>query len=213
MPLDDGAARPDPDGPRTAAFQRSSSERRRILVVLSISIEDHARRTRNHWRRRSRPPATPRLPQLWSAHNRTGAWKTDERDGLRPSVRLPQSEGNGGGQPPQRARTREQTHVHCCRGEQGPRTDRLPYWSSAVQYRAVAAGQHAAVALRRCGRMASATRHRRRLRQQRSRHWRRSLSQSLARSRTSSCPFAAASRIVSTGTASQGSAVSAARAW
>ena len=33
MPLDDGAARPDPDGPRTAAFQRSSSERRRILVV------------------------------------------------------------------------------------------------------------------------------------------------------------------------------------
>ena len=29
MPLDDSAARPDPDGPRTAAFQRSSSERRR----------------------------------------------------------------------------------------------------------------------------------------------------------------------------------------
>jgi hypothetical protein len=37
MPLDDGAARPDPDGPRTAAFQRSSSERRRILVVHSDS--------------------------------------------------------------------------------------------------------------------------------------------------------------------------------
>jgi hypothetical protein len=33
MPLDDSAARPDPDGPRTAAFQRSRSEGRRILVV------------------------------------------------------------------------------------------------------------------------------------------------------------------------------------
>jgi len=44
MPLDAGAARPDPDSPRTAAFQRSSSERRRIVVVhLTSQVSDRAR--------------------------------------------------------------------------------------------------------------------------------------------------------------------------
>jgi hypothetical protein len=33
IPRDDGEACPDPDGPRTAAFQRSRSERRGIHVV------------------------------------------------------------------------------------------------------------------------------------------------------------------------------------
>jgi hypothetical protein len=35
----DGAARPDPDGPRTAAFQCSTSARRRIDVVLGGSAD------------------------------------------------------------------------------------------------------------------------------------------------------------------------------
>jgi hypothetical protein len=59
MPLHDGAARPDPDGPRTAAFQRSSSEGRPMLVVRWGSGAGD-------------PPGGSRRAPLYAAHNSAG---------------------------------------------------------------------------------------------------------------------------------------------